>query len=110
APEVVVHVDASAAVELARRAERSTEPDDVGPDDVGPDDVGPDDVEPVPWPVTTSSGAPMSFAALERLMCECGSRMVIRLPDGSELDAAPHKRVPSRAMRRALLARDQHCR
>lgn len=94
-PELVVHVDASAAAELARRAERSAEPDDL---------------DPVPWPVRTSGGAHLSFAALERLMCECGTRMVARLPDGTELDAAPHRRLPSPAMRRALLARDRHCR
>lgn len=98
-PELVVHVDASAAAELARRAGRP-----------GQRSAEPEDLDPVPWPVTTSGGAHLSFAALERLMCECGSRMVARSPDGSELDAAPHRRLPSPAMRRALLARDRHCR
>lgn len=95
-PEVVVHVDAAAAVAWAR-----------GPS-AAPEAARCDGA--VPWPVTTSSGAPLSFAALERLLCDAGSRCRVRFPDGSELDAGRRRRTPSPAQRRALLARDRHCR
>lgn len=117
--EVVVHVDATAA-ELARRQERCR--DDPAPERTAdrsmlgcaiagaPAPDGRADEEPVAWPVTTSRGAPMSFAALERLACDCGRRMVIRLPDGSELNLGRRSRTVNRAQRRALLARDKRCR
>lgn len=62
------------------------------------------------WPVTTGSGFPLSFAALERLRCETGERLVLRLPDGSELNLGRHRRTVTRVLRRALMARDRHCR
>ena len=58
-PETVVHLDAAAAVELARRAaadsQRAVETDPTDASD--PTDA---QLEPVPWPVTTRSGFPLS--------------------------------------------------
>ena len=121
--EVVVHVDATAAAQLADRLRTDHHGCQDDCESGATADDQPTDAErsadnscegelrdAVPWPVTTSHGAPLSFAALERLLCDCGSRMVVRLPDGTELDAAPHRRLPGPAMRRALLARDRHCR
>ena len=112
-PEVVVHVDAAATMELAERAAAgsavSAEP--VGAAAVmGSEDETAAVLDPVPWPVTTRSGTQLSWATLERLVCDAGHRLVARLPDGSELDLGRHQRTVNRAQRRALLARDRHCR
>ena len=108
-PEVVVHVDAAAAVELThrtapdgQRSEEAHQADQGDPTHAAP--------EPVPWPVTTRSGTPLSWATLERLVCDAGHRLVARLPDGSELNLGRHQRTVTPAQRRALLARDHHCR
>ena len=125
-PEIVVHLDAAAAQRLAGIARNHrdvpqplSEPDD-DPDawcrHGGDDDDVFDEVcaaigfEPAAWPVTTASGFPLSFAAVERLACEAGRRAVLRLPDGSELNLGRHQRTVTPAQRRALLARDGHCR
>ena len=62
------------------------------------------------WPVMSGHGQRLSIAVLQRLSCDAGMRLVVRLGDGTELDAAPHRRTPSRALRRWLLRRDGGCR
>jgi hypothetical protein len=86
-PEIVVHFDAAAVARLAGDQEQLTA-----------------------WPVTTASGFPLSFAAFERLLGDSGRRAVLRLPDGSELNLGRHQRTVTPVLRRALLARDHHCR
>jgi hypothetical protein len=62
------------------------------------------------WPVSSGRGQRLSIAALQRLSCDAGMRLVVRSADGTVLDAAPHRRTPSRALRRWLLRRDRGCR
>ncbi|MHB1138675.1 MAG: HNH endonuclease signature motif containing protein [Microthrixaceae bacterium] len=62
------------------------------------------------WPVLSGRGQRLSIAALQRLSCDAGMRLVVRSADGTVLDAAPHRRAPSRALRRWLLRRDRGCR
>lgn len=62
------------------------------------------------WPVLSGRGRRLSIAVLQRLSCDAGMRLVARLGDGTELDAAPHTRSPNRALRRWLLRRDDGCR
>jgi hypothetical protein len=115
-PEIVAHVDAAAAVELARRATTRSalgeEPEHAAADGDrhDPTDTSDAPLDPVAWPVTTRSGSALSWAALERLVCDAGHRLVARLPDGTELNLGRHQRTVSPAQRRALLARDTHCR
>ena len=112
-PEIVVHVDATAAVELARResvgSAMSGEPERAAAVRQRTDETDAH-LEPVAWPVSTRSGTPMSWATLERLVCDAGHRLVARLPDGTELNLGRHQRTVTPAQRRALLARDGHCR
>jgi hypothetical protein len=107
-PEIVTHLDAAAAVELARRLAPPAGEATASATCEGR--AGGEELDPVSWPVTTMSGAPLSWAALERLVCDAGHRLVARLPDGSQLDLGRHQRTVNRAQRRALLARDKHCR
>jgi hypothetical protein len=50
------------------------------------------------------------MALLARLACDAGLRHVADLPDGSQLDLGRHRRFPNAPLRRALIARDVHCR
>jgi hypothetical protein len=95
-PEIIVHVDAAAAAHWT-----SGRSDDELPDG---------GAEAVPWPVRTASGVPASIALLEQLCCTAGVRFVATMPDGAELNLGRSARLPNRATRRALLARDRHCR
>jgi hypothetical protein len=62
------------------------------------------------WPVRSSMGRLFSLALLARLACDAGIRVVADQPDGTQLDLGRHRRVPTPAQRRALVARDVHCR
>jgi 5-methylcytosine-specific restriction endonuclease McrA len=62
------------------------------------------------WPVRLGSGVAISLAMLGRLACDAGLRRVADLPDGTQLNLGRHRRTPDAALRRALLARDVHCR
>jgi hypothetical protein len=129
-PEIVVHVDLS-VIEAARQAELANHRADGGDDEEDSDDDRPEQdgtpsverpvagrtdvglLDPLRswrWPVATSSGAQLSFAALARLGSDAGIRWVADLPDGSQLDLGRHQRRPNRQMMRALRARDGHCR
>ena len=55
-------------------------------------------------------GRLFSLALLARLACDAGLRAVADLPDGTHLNLGRHRRTPTPEQKRALLARDIHCR
>ena len=61
------------------------------------------------WPVRTSLGTNISLSLLARIAGNSGIRHVADLPDGTQLNLGRHQRLPTPALRRALLARDIHC-
>lgn len=128
-PEIVIHVDAAGlaalrpdqpadaddqpAVEALGEAARSvsaetSESSDAA--DAGSDRVTTSDLREERWPIRSAMGRLFSLALLARLACDAGLRAVADLPDGTQLDLGRHRRTPTPEQRRALLARDVHCR
>lgn len=120
-PEIIVHFDASAAAALDADdpvAGNTTCGSDAPGSDVGaqqgarpldhPDQT--DQVVKSHWPVRSAMGRLFSIALLDRLACNAGLRSVADLPDGTQLNLGRHRRTPTQEQRRALAARDLHCR
>jgi len=134
-PEIVVHVDVAGLAALSsddidcvdpgerdsdRRAPSET-PTTGGPPRAERGTSGPSPRADVPagtspalrnaeWPIRSAMGRHLSRALLTRLACDAGVRAVADLPDGTRLDMGRHSRTPTTQQRRALLARDVHCR
>ena len=127
-PDVIIHVDAVALLELTDTtpgdppAEEHAAEEHVGavatdPCRPEPGDTHLCDIDIINelgrvsgWPITTARGAHLTLDALLRLSCDGGQRVVVHLPDGTDLDAGRHRRRPGHALRRFLLRRDGRCR
>ncbi len=62
-----------------------------------------------PLVVTLPTGGWVRGATLRRLACDADVARVVLGPDSEVLDAGRSRRLPSRAQRRAVLARDRGC-
>ena len=122
-PEIIVHFDAAAVVaagtdigDAANPARVGGAPDSgpqSGPDSDPDSDRSTDQTDQMiksHWPVRSAMGRIFSIALLNRLACNAGIRTVADLPDGTRLNVGRHRRTPSPEQRRALAARDLHCR
>ncbi len=114
-PEIVVHVDAAALIRLGPDTNSGADvpagtPTDTDAPAVTPSEPTSDELTEARWPIRSAMGRLFSLALLSRLACDAGIRAVADLPDGTQLDVGRHRRTPTPAQRRALLARDVHCR
>ncbi len=112
-PELIVHVDAAGLAATGPATGPAPGPTHDSADSHDDDSAESPGVAPLEqhrWPVRLSSGAAISLALLARLACDAGIRHVADLPDGTQLNLGRHRRVPDPPLRRALLARDVHCR
>ncbi|WP_165362897.1 HNH endonuclease signature motif containing protein, partial [Promicromonospora panici] len=62
-----------------------------------------------PGPVFTETGGRIPRALLRRLACDSRITRVVFGPDGAVLDVGRAQRTVTGQMRRAVIARDQHC-
>ncbi|WP_242504458.1 HNH endonuclease signature motif containing protein, partial [Promicromonospora panici] len=62
-----------------------------------------------PGPVFTETGGRVPRALLRRLACDSRITRVVFGPDGAVLDVGRAQRTVTGQMRRAVIARDQHC-
>jgi hypothetical protein len=60
-------------------------------------------------PVFTETGGRVPRAVLRRLACDSAITRIVFGPDGAVLDVGRAQRTVTGQMRRAVIARDQHC-
>lgn len=122
-PEIIVHFDASAVVAARAGADAGAHAEphrrdrgdgghgsDSGTSEHTDQPDQPDQIIRSHWPVRSAVGRLFSLALLNRLACNAGIRTVADLPDGTQLNVGRHRRTPTPEQRRALTARDLHCR
>ena len=66
--------------------------------------------EPVPYATIGRSGAPIGRRVLDRLLCEADITRIVTGERGEVLDVGRAQRTPTKALRTAVIVRDQHCR
>ena len=63
-----------------------------------------------PFASIGTDGTPVSRSVIEQVLCESNITRIVTGPKGDILDVGRANRTPSRALRKAVIARDQHCR
>ena len=119
-PELIIHIDATAltpeptdpptgSTSATAATTANTTADTTG-DSAESSPTGIRPIAHARWPLHLGSGTAVSVALLARLASDTGLRWVTDLPDGTQLNLGRHQRLPDAALRRALMARDIHCR